>query len=268
MFDKLNTLTLEIAGLHLNLVFYQAKLVFTQNKLTREIKQYYSSFVTQTSRKPNYKIELKEKYYRLISLNRDKTKSYSLIAKTIKPKIIEISYEISIFHFQKILYQVLNYLLFKKQGIMLHCSAVAKEGQAYIFLGKSGAGKSTITRLLKNKYQQIGEDTGIIRKIGNQFYFFQTPFIEAEPPYKKTRDCYHIARLYILKKSKTFKLKENKTSEQTIQFLLEETITEKQYLNKQAKLVTELYAKHKPYILYFDKRSRELIKLLENNSPE
>lgn len=65
-------------------------------------------------------------------------------------------------------------------GFYLHASAVAKDGKAYLFSGRSGMGKSTHTRLWQ---QEFGEDTVVfnddkpaLRCIDGVWYAFGTPW--------------------------------------------------------------------------------------------
>ncbi len=65
-------------------------------------------------------------------------------------------------------------------GIMLHASAVAAGGYAYLFTADSGVGKSTHTanwlKLLGDKAEIINDDKPAIRYINGEYYVFGTPF--------------------------------------------------------------------------------------------
>ena len=52
---------------------------------------------------------------------------------------------------------------------------VIKGGKAFIFLGKSGDGKSTIADLSR-RYNVIGDDVVAVRKLGGSFKAFSTPW--------------------------------------------------------------------------------------------
>lgn len=66
-------------------------------------------------------------------------------------------------------------------GIMLHASAVAVDGYAYLFSAPSGTGKSTHTSfwqelLGEDRAVIINDDKPAIRKIDGEYFAFGTPF--------------------------------------------------------------------------------------------
>lgn len=71
--------------------------------------------------------------------------------------------------------------LLRHGGMMLHASAVALNGEAYLFSGPSGVGKSTHTALWQEHFGKenaviINDDKPAVRKIGETYYAFGTPF--------------------------------------------------------------------------------------------
>lgn len=71
-------------------------------------------------------------------------------------------------------YKLLNY-----DGILLHASAIEKDGCAYLFSAKSGTGKSTHTHLWMKAFdnvRMINDDKPAVRRIGDRFYACGTPF--------------------------------------------------------------------------------------------
>ncbi len=64
--------------------------------------------------------------------------------------------------------------------IIFHCSAVAVDGQAYLFTAPSGTGKSTHTKLWRELFQDravmINDDKPMIRMIDGEFYVYGTPW--------------------------------------------------------------------------------------------
>ena len=74
-----------------------------------------------------------------------------------------------------------NRKLLNYDGIMLHSSAVAVDGYAYLFSAPCGMGKSTHTQMWQkllgeDKAVIINDDKPVIRKIDGVYYAFGTPF--------------------------------------------------------------------------------------------
>jgi hypothetical protein len=73
-----------------------------------------------------------------------------------------------------------------RQGIVLHGCGIIMDGQGYIFVGHSGAGKSTIAKMFVNRAKIICDDRVIVRKIGGRFFVYGTwchgdlPFVSPE----------------------------------------------------------------------------------------
>ncbi|MBW1743970.1 MAG: hypothetical protein JRJ47_11195 [Deltaproteobacteria bacterium] len=73
---------------------------------------------------------------------------------------------------------LLMYYLAKRQGALFHAAGVDIKGRGYMFPGKSGAGKSTITRQLatRDHIGLLSDDRVVVRKIGEAFKAFGTPW--------------------------------------------------------------------------------------------
>lgn len=73
---------------------------------------------------------------------------------------------------------LLIYALAQMQGIILHATGACMHDRCYIFSGTSGAGKSTIARLLSEGHQHdmLSDDRIVIRNIKDNFYAFGTPW--------------------------------------------------------------------------------------------
>lgn len=65
-------------------------------------------------------------------------------------------------------------------GLMLHASAVALEGRAYLFSGPCGRGKSTHTRLWQSVFgeraQVFNDDKPALRRLDGRWYAYGTPW--------------------------------------------------------------------------------------------
>jgi len=175
---------------------------------------------------------------------------------------ITVSSPLTWIHFSILLRVILSDLL-QENGFLLHASASIINSKAVIFLGKSGAGKSTVTQLLKPKYRILADDTIIIRKENNTFYLYQTPFIEKHS-YLKTNHKYLILSINFLKKEKICKLKKVVNSTQIRKQFFSQLYSEKKYLSKDIKIVLEFLAKFQAfYILFFSKEPNSLFKSLK-----
>ena len=73
-----------------------------------------------------------------------------------------------------------DYILNNAKGMIFHASAVAINGEAYLFTAPSGTGKSTHARLWKemlgDKMVYINDDKPIIRFIDGDFFVYGTPW--------------------------------------------------------------------------------------------
>lgn len=75
-------------------------------------------------------------------------------------------------------------------GINIHASSIAYKEKAYLFLGKSGTGKSTHASLWLQHIgntELINDDNPAIRIIGEEVYIYGTPWSGKTPCYKDIR---------------------------------------------------------------------------------
>jgi len=69
-------------------------------------------------------------------------------------------------------------LLAKGRGLIIHACGIKYKEMGFLFVGTSGAGKSTIANLWKKKKEAVilSDDRIIIRKLDSKFYIFGTPW--------------------------------------------------------------------------------------------
>ena len=71
--------------------------------------------------------------------------------------------------------------------MMVHASVIAHGGQGYMFLGKSGTGKSTHSRLWLNHIEDtelLNDDNPVVRVHGSEVIVYGTPWSGKTPCYK------------------------------------------------------------------------------------
>lgn len=73
---------------------------------------------------------------------------------------------------------LLMYILAQKEGALLHAAGINLNGKGFIFPGKSGAGKSTITQQFTagGDATLLSDDRIVVRKIGKTFKAYGTPW--------------------------------------------------------------------------------------------
>lgn len=71
-----------------------------------------------------------------------------------------------------------NFLLLQSRGVVLHALGVMVDGEAHLFCGPSGVGKTTLGRLIKNAGigTILSDDRIIVRQKGATFYAYGTPW--------------------------------------------------------------------------------------------
>lgn len=91
-------------------------------------------------------------------------------------------------------------LLAREGGFLLHASSAVRNGKAFLFSGLSEAGKTTMVRLAPPDAAVLTDEASYVRKIGEQYVAFGTPFAgDMGEPGKNISAP--IAALYLLAKS-------------------------------------------------------------------
>lgn len=83
--------------------------------------------------------------------------------------------------------------LFQLKDYVLHCSAVEKDGKAYLFVGPSGSGKSYLSGMLLDNCSLITEDVGRINFKNDEGYIYPgLPFLKITDHFHKKHkiDCH------------------------------------------------------------------------------
>lgn len=97
---------------------------------------------------------------------------------------------------------VFSQALLREEGIGIHASAVVHKGKAYLFLGKSGTGKSTHARLWLQHIpgtELINDDNPAIRIKEGTAYAYGTPWSGKTPCYRNV--CYPIGGIARLRQA-------------------------------------------------------------------
>ncbi|MCM8788059.1 MAG: hypothetical protein NC935_08440 [Candidatus Omnitrophica bacterium] len=258
-----STLILNIGGFNIQINFNKTELGFAYKKLKEDILNCYQGFITDKTKLVNYTIKIIEK--KLFEVLLKEKKRFINIYEKKGGKLIISFYQISLIQFQLILRDIIGELLAQQGGFILHASSIADRNKALIFTGKNSSGKSTMIKLLHPQYKALADDTVIIRKQANQYFFYQTPFIEKEDWIEKASGKYLLKKVFFLRKAKFFKLEKIVDKDYILNRLLKQFWTIDQYGKKQLHYLTQFVAKFNNfYFFYFNKDKEKLIKLLSS----
>lgn len=106
-----------------------------------------------------------------------------------------------------IVQRIFTHLFYSNRGFVLHASAVEYKKHAFVFIGLSGQGKTTIARRAELQYRMpiLADNHVFIRRVHNKFLLFPFPFDTIH-----NRESFHtyliIRNIYLLSKSKTNKV--------------------------------------------------------------
>ena len=97
-------------------------------------------------------------------------------------------------------------LIYRNGGLVLHASAVVRQGMAYIFFGPSGSGKSTVARL-SAPWAILNDELVVIKRVNGSYRVFGTPYWADIKTNKGINGCFEIRGLFKLIKDKEVYLK-------------------------------------------------------------
>jgi hypothetical protein len=67
-------------------------------------------------------------------------------------------------------------LLAREGGFLLHAASAVREGEAHIFTGRSGAGKTTLSRMAPTDVRLLTDEISYVRKSKHGYTAYGTPF--------------------------------------------------------------------------------------------
>lgn len=257
---------LSIGGLIIKITVHPHKKLHYSEKFVDGCLVYFKKFFLDKDNKPE-KIDFEIVVEDEIDFYKDKKKDFfhTLIFKRISEKKIITYTHISFIHFEWMLEQLVYELVAKNEGFVFHGSAVKNNNKVYIFTAEDGGGKSTTMLMLKDYFTPVADDSGIIRKIGQEYIFFPTPFRSAyfNQLTIENKGC-QIDKIFILKKALFFKTKKVKNIK-VIPLMFNEIVFDKRFSKKAMDNFLRFLKKFNNfYLLYFKKEKDGFIKFLNN----
>lgn len=255
----MNPLYITIANSNIRIDFKKTPNLILQKKMRSAIEIFFKDFIIKKLGNTDFTVEFADMDLQN-SQYINKNNRYILFAREDGVKKTTTFYQISISQLQAVI-QNAFYQVLTSDGFLLHASACEIEGKAILFLGGSGAGKSTAVNLVKNRFPTLSDDLSIIRKVGNEYYFYQHPFEEKNPVSRKTIEEHPIGNFFFINKSsKEFKIRPIKNKEVVLEKLVKQLVTPNK--NMVENLMEFVSGFEKSYCLDFAKNSQALSRLI------
>ena len=90
-------------------------------------------------------------------------------------RIARVTNRAAIYSFDSFLRILYSLILVQEGGFLLHAASVVRDGQGYAFMGKSGAGKSTIAAHSPEQ-SVLSDEISLIKKVEADYRLYSTPF--------------------------------------------------------------------------------------------
>lgn len=255
-------LYIKIADFLIKIIFYKSLDSKQKNHLEREIQSFFKGFITkQKDKSVDYIIEIEDLTPSLKIQDIHGKKHYVLFYESVTTKKLKTFYTISVYQFQLLVQNIIYQLLSKSNGFLLHSSASLVDNKAYIFLGISGAGKSTSVRLLKNEFLPLSDDLSIIRRIKNTYFYYQHPFMETHNITVKNSSKLRVGKVFFLIKDLHFSIKKLSEVDKRCQIFIQQLFSpNKASLKEVMEFATKF---NRIYEFHFVKNKRGMIKSIK-----
>jgi hypothetical protein len=203
MKDKSQIFYLSQAGFTLKIVFEPTDQIFIKNEFISIFKKTWKDFLTKKGKKEDFSITVSPGTANLEVIAREAGEKYYFlsISRDFKHNKATIYYSGSIRILDTLIKEVFAYLL-AKDGFLLHSSTLLGQDKTlYIFLARSGGGKTTTAKLLRGKaLTEFSDDIVIVKRTQEGWRYFTPPLVEKERP--ALRQEAKKAVFFVIKKAK------------------------------------------------------------------
>lgn len=261
--NLMKTLYLNIADCIIRIIFHESEYAPEKERLMDAVTSHYSGFVMESPpAQANYTVHCVDSTSEIVFFNPKNGNGYMFFYHKKSRTIYETYYYASIFQIQSLLFEILRDWLDRKNGFIMHASGNLIRGKAVLFLGKSGAGKSTITTLLSPRFPSIASDTVIIVKVGRRFYAYQTPFFEKETWVRRMAGKLPLEAVYFIHKAQECRIGPAPSRETVIKKLIAQVMKHGRREEEMVRLVMQFASQTSLFHnLYFTKEAGAIAEL-------
>jgi hypothetical protein len=170
------------------------------------------------------------------------------------------SYTISNSQFRFIIIKICIDLLTKHKCILLHASSIRIGDRVYAFTGDSGAGKSTIARILGVPYIPFSDELLVIQSAKYGYVAGQSFFAQKNKKIKLDTSLYPLHALFFIHQSKKTQLKKIPHTDFVLRKLLKQLRTDGANSTPQFENIAQFASVFRNfYDLYFEKKTKPLV---------
>ena len=233
------------------------------NNLYNNITNYFGKLIKKSAGDADYSIEVIRHPVKVFHKANNGSLNHFIHYYIEKNNEIITFHHLSFEQFLLLIIQSLQILLSRQNGFLLHASGVVYKKTVLIFTGKSTAGKSTVIKLLIDKFKPVADDSIIIKKEKNTYYAYQTPIKDKGNWISKSAKRYKIGGVFFLKKQSYFRISKVNDKNLIIKLLAKQLWSNKILLNKQIKeLLNFINTYDSFYQLAFLKDKEGLVSLM------
>jgi hypothetical protein len=227
--NRPKTYYLDLAGFNLKVEFAKGKLTLLNNLSYQYLQKFYIQRfykLNHQKKRVDFEIKIVPESNQTYAIERLNKKYFFLNYEIDFDRKIAWLYSSSLASINFLFKEVLSFLL-DKNGLLLHCSSVIDgKNKLFIFLGKSGSGKTTTANLLaKEGFRKFSDDSLVAKKENGRWFYYSPPYIEKEePPLSiSAKD----ANFYFIEKSSNTTVQKMKNTPSIIKAIMKQIWTRK-----------------------------------------
>lgn len=264
---------LNVAGFNIKISLEHGEQpAFIEDIFLTKLLDYYSGFVLRKKpAKIDFQIRVQLQNTLKAYLTAKDKDFYLNIFTQESPTSIGTFYSVSEEQFYLVIRTACQHLLSKNNGFFMHGSAVNILNQANLFLGDSGAGKSTIMKILSAKHQPLADDSFIIKKNDRIYNFYSSAAQEKNAWFAKKGSKYPVGNIFFLKKAQNHIVKKITDKERVLERLFNNFFSDYKQLKYQTKSLMDFTNSFNNFyeLMFSLGHKKKLFELLTNlNEPK